>query len=96
MRRSKSVVIGDLLPLFLKEFGLEEKYRDYQLLKLWDEILGPVISKATISKKLVNKRLYVQLSSSVVRDELYMMRTAIVSEFNNRAGKSIIDELILK
>jgi predicted nucleic acid-binding Zn ribbon protein len=96
MRRSKPVVVGDLLSLFIKEYGLEKGYRDYQILKLWDEILGVVISKATINKRLVNKKLYVYLSSSVVRDELYMMRSEIIKEINHRAGKNIVDELILK
>ena len=43
MRRNKPVAVGDLLSLFIKEFGLEKGYRDYQILKLWDEILGIVI-----------------------------------------------------
>jgi predicted nucleic acid-binding Zn ribbon protein len=96
MRRSAPVAVGDLLSLFIKEFGLEKGYRDYQLLKLWDEVLGNVISKSTLSKRLDGKKLYVYLSSSVVRDELYMMRSEIIKEINRRAGKNIIEELILK
>ncbi|MDR2026555.1 MAG: DUF721 domain-containing protein [Prevotellaceae bacterium] len=96
MKRNKPVVIGNLMSLFLKESGLEKGYRDYQLLKLWDEILGVTISKATLNKKLEGKKLYVYLSSSVVRDELYMMRSAIIREFNCRAGEIIVEELILK
>jgi hypothetical protein len=96
MRRSKPVAVGDLLSLFFKEFDLEKGYRDYQMLKLWDEILGNAISNATLSKRLDGKRLYVYLSSSVVRDELYMMRSDIIKEFNCRAGKTVIEELILR
>jgi hypothetical protein len=96
MRRSKPVIVGDLMSLFFKELGLEKGYRDYQLLKLWDEILGNVISKATLSKRLEGKKLYVYLSSSVIRDELYMMRSDIIKEFNRRAGENIIEELILR
>jgi hypothetical protein len=96
MRRNKPAAVGDLLSLFIKESGLEKGYRDYQILKLWDEILGVVISRATLSKRLVGRKLYVYLSSSVVRDELYMMRSEIVKEINHRAGKDIIDEVILR
>jgi predicted nucleic acid-binding Zn ribbon protein len=96
MRRSKPVIVGDLMSLFLKETGLEKGYRDYQLLKLWDEILGNVIAKATLNKKIEGKKLYIHLSSSVVRDELYMMRSDIVKEFNRRAGENVIEELILR
>ncbi|MDR0385440.1 MAG: DUF721 domain-containing protein [Prevotellaceae bacterium] len=96
MRRCKPVIIGDLLSLFIKNSGLEKGYHDYQVLKLWDEILGDVISKATLDKRLDNKKLYVYLSSSVIRDELYMMRSEIVSEINRRTGENVIDEIILR
>jgi methionine salvage enolase-phosphatase E1 len=96
MRRSKPVIVGDLLSLFIKDSGLEKGYRDYQVLKLWNEILGDAISRATLSKRLEGRKLYVYLSSSVARDELFMRRSEIVSEINRRAGKSIIDELILR
>ncbi|MDR2287481.1 MAG: DUF721 domain-containing protein [Prevotellaceae bacterium] len=96
MRRTKPIAISNLLSLFLKETGLEKGYNDYQLLKLWDEILGRSISKATLNKRLDGKKLYVYLSSSVVRDELFMRRSEIIKEINSRAGKDVIDELILK
>jgi hypothetical protein len=96
MRRSKPVVVSDLLALFLKETGLEKSYREYQILKIWDEILGKSISSLTIYKRIEGRKLYIQLSSSVARDELFMMRSEIVREFNRRAGEMIIDEIILK
>ncbi|MDR1582452.1 MAG: DUF721 domain-containing protein [Prevotellaceae bacterium] len=96
MRRSKPIIVSDLLSLFLKEAGLEKGYRDHQTLKLWDEILGNAVSKATLSKKLEDKKLYIYLSSSVVRAELFMMRSEIIKEINHRAGKIIIEELILR
>ncbi|MDR1129521.1 MAG: DUF721 domain-containing protein [Prevotellaceae bacterium] len=96
MVRNKPVTVGNLLSVFLKESGLEKGYREYQLLKLWNEMLGGNVSKATLSKRIENKKLYVHLSSSVVRDELYMMRSDIIREFNRRAGANIIEELILK
>jgi hypothetical protein len=96
MRRSKPVIIGDLLSLFIRDFGLEKGYGDYQILKLWNEILGEGVSKATLGKRLEGKKLYIYLSSSVVRAELYMMRSEIVREINHRAGKNVIDDIILK
>lgn len=95
MRRSKPVQVSDLLALFVKENGLEEGLAEYQFMKLWDEIMGVTVSKATVRKKLKDRKLYVTLSSSVVRHELFMMRTDIVKELNRRIGKEVIDELVL-
>ena len=95
MRRSKPFAMDELLKLFVKEFNLEQGLTENRLLNLWDETLGRNVSRATVSKKLVNRKLYVKLSSSVVRHELFMMRAEIVKELNRRLGASIVDEIIL-
>jgi hypothetical protein len=96
VRRSKPVIISDLLRLFIREHNLENGFRQYRFLKLWDEILGPTVAQATVSKQLSGKKLYVSLSSSVVRAELYMHRSEIISKLNSRMGEIVIDEIILK
>jgi len=96
MRRSKPVPINDLLKLFVKEFGLENNLKEQQFLRLWDETMGITVSKATTNRVLKNRKLYIYLSSSVIRQELFMMRTEIVKELNKRMGEYTIDELVLK
>jgi len=41
-------------------------------------------------------KLYVYLKSSVVRNELFMMREKLLEELNKRAGEELIKEIILK
>ncbi len=41
------------------------------------------------------RTLFVQLNSSVVRNQLFMMRQDIVNELNKRMEKSLVDELVL-
>ena len=96
MRRKKPVVISDLLTIFIREHKLEEGFRQYRFMKLWDETVGPAVTRATIDKQLVGTKLYIRLSSSVVRSELYMSRSQLVSELNRQMGETIIDEIILK
>ncbi|MDR1895330.1 MAG: DUF721 domain-containing protein [Prevotellaceae bacterium] len=96
MRRSKPILANDLLALFVKEFHLEKGLKEHRFFQLWTEVTGVSVAGVTIGKKLYNKKLYIYLSSSVVRHELFMMRSDIVKELNRRMGEEMIDELILK
>ncbi|MDR1056337.1 MAG: DUF721 domain-containing protein [Prevotellaceae bacterium] len=96
MRRSKTMQINALLQLFIKEFKLEKGLLENRTLNLWDEVMGNMVAKATRLKYIKDGKLYVYLSSSVIRHELFMMRTEIVKEINRRVGQDIINDLILK
>lgn len=96
MRRSKPETIGNLLPLFVKEYELEQGLMENRVMTLWEELTGLGVAKATTAKRLKNRKLYVSLSSSVVRQELFMKRSEIVKELNRCLGKEMIEEIILR
>lgn len=96
MRQSKPEQLNNLLLLFVKEFKLEQGLMENRVLNLWDELMGKNVAKATLSKHIYQRKIYISLSSAIVRHELFMMRSEIVKELNRRAGGNVVDELILK
>ena len=96
MRRSETVQVNALLKLFIKEFNLEKGLLENRVLTLWDETMGGMVAKATRQKYIKDGKLFVYLSSSVIRHELFMMRGEIVKEINRRIGQDVISELVLK
>ncbi len=95
MKRQDTNILKDVLQDFIKEEGLEEGLLRQRLFTLWDEMLGVTVAKNTRNKYMKGRTLFVQLNSSVVRNQLFMMRQDIVNELNKRMGKSLIDELVL-
>jgi len=95
MRRERVKSIKELLPLFIKEMGLERGLSEVRVLGLWDELLGPAVVSATGNKQLREGKLYVKLNSSVVRSYLFTERRNIVAKINDAMGKKIVTELIL-
>lgn len=75
---------------------LERKLDEIGLLNSWEETVGKAISVKTSRIYIKNKVLYVHLSSSVVRNELLMLRKAIVDKLNEKVGKKVITDLVLK
>ncbi len=95
MKRQSTAILGDILHEFVKEQGLEEGLLKIRLYALWDETLGVTVARNTRNKYIKDRKLFVQLDSSVVRNQLFMMRDDIVKELNKRLGRNLIDELIL-
>ena len=95
MKREQVKPIKDIMPLFIREMGLESGLDQVRVSALWDELLGPLIASATRQKRLKEGKLYVQLQSSVVRSHLFTERKNIIIKINNAMGKTLITDLIL-
>lgn len=96
MRRSETVNIREIINELLKEHGIEEKLSENRLLNSWEELLGKSIANSTKDLYIKNGVLYVSLRSSVVRHELMMIRDELVKRLNEKAGREVITDVVLR
>ena len=94
MRRQKAALLGDIVNQVLREEGLETPYNEYRLVEAWPEVMGEGIARYTASVSIRNRTLYVRLTSSVVRHELFAGRAALVRRLNDYVGAQVIDNII--
>ena len=74
--------MGEALSLWLDRYRLRRGTDETRVLQAWDELMGPSIVRQTTKKKVQNQILYVQLESAVVRKELLMVKSKIISSIN--------------
>ncbi|MEG0949556.1 MAG: DUF721 domain-containing protein [Bacteroidales bacterium] len=96
MFRRNTESIGDVIRAFLKDANLESKIFEQKLLRAWPEVLGDEMAAYTSQLYIRNKTLYVQLTSSVLRNELMMCRTRLVKSLNERVGAEVINNIIFR
>ncbi len=96
MRRSRTITIAEAMKEYLKEMNLEGKLREVNLIEAWEEMVGKAIASRTSKIWIRDGVLYVHLNSSVVRNELLMLREALRIRLNERAGAEVIREIVLK
>ncbi|HWS01024.1 MAG TPA: DUF721 domain-containing protein [Prolixibacteraceae bacterium] len=96
MRRSEIHSLGSAIKSFLKESKFDRKIAEVDAVSSWELIIGKPIARATTSIYIKNEILYVHLNSSIVRNELFMMRNDIVRAFNSHARRTIVKEIVLK
>ena len=88
--------IDSLLQQYVKARGLEKGLAEYRLMKSWNELLGVTIAKKTKSLRIQNRKLFVTVHSSVVRNELSMIKDTLIPKLNEAAGMDVIDDLVLR
>ena len=96
MRRSKTITLAEAVNDFIKEMNLGEKLSEVGVINSWEEIVGKAISSRTSKIYIKDHILYVHLNSSVVRNELLMLRETLKEKLNEKAGAEVIKDIVLR
>jgi predicted nucleic acid-binding Zn ribbon protein len=96
MRRSKTISLAEAIKDYLKEMNLEGKLNEISLVNSWEEIVGKAISSRTARIYIKDKVLYVHLNSSAAKNELLMLKEALKEKLNQKAGKPVIEDIVLR
>ena len=92
---SKSLknVIGNIIDSSNK---LNSGLNNIKVQNLWSEVMGKNVNSYTNEIVLKKNTLYVNLSSSVLRQELSFGKQKIVDLLNKELGKTVIKKIVLR
>ncbi len=96
MKRGETKSIAELVRAMCREEGLETPLNEYRLIKAWGEVLGGAVSFYTKDIYIHNQVLYVTLTSSVLRHELFMNRKELVRKLNEYVRAVVITDIIFR
>ena len=95
-RQKDQQKIDDLLKSFVKENKLEKGLDQVNVEAAWRDLMGNGVNNYTNSVKLHKDTLYVELSSSVLREELSYGKDKLIKILNDGIKKELIAKLILR
>ena len=99
MRNNKKndfVSMSDLLSDFKSQSKLQKGFEKVDVEGAWNTIMGPGVTNYTTQLKFTAGTLFVNLSSSVLRQELMYGRTMIIKNLNEHLGKDMIEKIVLR
>lgn len=85
--------IGTALDELIHGIGIDKKLAEYSAVTQWDSIVGNRIAKVTTAKKIVKGTLFVQVKSSVWRNELLLLKNEIIIKVNNALSTSLVKDI---
>ncbi|MGK0255254.1 MAG: ribosome-associated translation inhibitor RaiA [Mariniflexile sp.] len=95
-RNNEHISISDALKEFVKTNKLETGLNKVNVADAWANLMGNGVNNYTTDVKLERDTLYIQLSSSVLREELSYGKEKIIKMLNEELGKEIIKKLVLR
>lgn len=95
-RTNENLSISDALKEFVSTNRLEKGLDKINVADAWAKLMGNGVNNYTTAVQLERDTLYIQLSSSVLREELSYGKQKIIDMLNEELGKKIINKLILR
>lgn len=85
--------IKKALDYMIEYFGLSDKLCETRIKEAFRKCMGPYILKHTRSLSYVKGKLTVTVESSVIRSEMNMVKTALISKINHELKEGLVREL---
>ncbi|KIO46753.1 DUF721 domain-containing protein [Sanguibacteroides justesenii] len=87
--------MDELMRLYLKQMGLTQRFKEREVCQLWPEVVGGMIASKTKNLRMVDGKLFVSFSSSVVKNEILLVKEGLLKALNDRVGEGVVKELIV-
>lgn len=94
MRKPNDVSVKDAIGKMLDVYRLRKKYDETSIVALWPELMGKAIANRTKQIYVHDKKLFIRLESSVIKNDLLMVREGIIQKLNEQAGAEVITEIV--
>ena len=88
--------IGKIIEKLISNSNISVKLQQLDAIKLWEKIIGTQIQKYITEQKIYNKKLFVKVKSTVVRNELSYNKSKIINQINEEIGDEILKEIIIR
>lgn len=95
-RNNEHLSLSDVLKDFVETNNLQKGLDKIKVHDSWVKLMGNGVNSYTTSVKLNRDTLYVELSSSALREELSYGKEKIIAMLNEDLGREIIKKLILR
>ena len=95
-RNNENLSIADALKEFVETNKLEKGLDKINVADAWTNLMGNGVNNYTTAVNLQRDTLYIQLSSSVLREELSYGKDKIINMLNESLGKEVVKKLVLR
>ena len=95
-RHKDSQHIKEILKQVLKQNGINQGLAEHNVVNSWKDIVGERINKSTDNIYISKRILFVNIRSAIAKNELNLIKTALVEKINQRAGFNVIYKIVIR
>ena len=95
-RQSNQSTVGDVLKQIIQVNKLQPGMDQIDVKEAWQNLMGNGVNSSTKNVALRGSTLYVELSSSVLREELSHGKSKIIAMINEELQREVIKDVVLR
>jgi hypothetical protein len=94
MRKANDKSLKEAIEQMLQVYKIKRRFDETAVIAAWPELVGKSVANRTKELFIHDKKLFLRIESSVIRNELMMMRTQIIDKINDEAKGVLVEEII--
>lgn len=94
MRKANDKTLKEAIELMLNVYKIRQRWDETAVITGWAEIVGKSVANRTSEIFISNKKMFLRIESSVIKNELVVMRSQILEQINSKAENKIVEEII--
>lgn len=95
-RLNNQSTVGDVLKHIIQVNKLQPGMDQISVKEAWANLMGNGVNSYTQNVALRNSTLYVELTSSVLREELSLGKSKIIKMINEELGREVVTNVVLR
>jgi predicted nucleic acid-binding Zn ribbon protein len=92
---SGAVHVGDAIKELLKQYHIDTKFDEANIITSWERLVGKPIAKRTKKVFIKNHVLFVELTSPSLKHDLNYSKASILELFQKEFGMDLVKEIVL-
>jgi predicted nucleic acid-binding Zn ribbon protein len=94
MSRTNDKSIKEAIEQMLNVYKIKRKFDETSVIAHWDELMGKSVANRTKEIYIHNKKLFLKIESSVIKNEIQLIHSQIIQSINEKSGIELIQEII--
>ncbi|MEA5404949.1 MULTISPECIES: DUF721 domain-containing protein [Arcicella] len=93
-RKTGTSSLKDAIEDMLELYKIRSKFNETYIVAYWEKIMGSPIASRTTQIYINDGKLFIQLDSAPLRNELLMAKNKIIELINKEVGEKIIQDVV--
>jgi predicted nucleic acid-binding Zn ribbon protein len=94
MRKANDKSLKDAIEQMMQVYKIKRKFDETGIIAHWPQLVGKSVANRTKELFIHDKKLFLRIESSVIKNELAMIRTQIIEKINTEAKTDLVNDII--
>jgi predicted nucleic acid-binding Zn ribbon protein len=94
MRKANDKSLKDAIEQMMQVYKIKRKFDETGIIAHWPQLVGKSVANRTKELFIHDKKLFLRIESSVIKNELAMIRTQIIEKINTEAKTELVNDII--